>query len=140
MTDLEFLRREHKDIYNSLVSQGKMLESHYQDMQVKQSKENNLFTLFSNQEIEFLVESGKLFLLKARVGERSAKVINTNVDTLIYRRDLELSNCQAQLSILVSLVQEEILSKKDAILRINIKDTKFFELDTINQNGYCFNC
>ncbi|MDQ1004441.1 pyruvate,orthophosphate dikinase [Neobacillus niacini] len=56
------------------------------------------------QDIEFTVERGKLFILQTRTGKRTA---------------------QAAIRIAVELVEEEIISKKEAILRI--------DLDQLNQ-------
>ena len=66
------------DVYASLIGFGGQLEQHFRDM----------------QEIEFTVESGKLFLLQTRSGKRSPK---------------------AGLKIAVSMVGEGLITKQQAL-------------------------
>lgn len=70
------------EIYDELEKYAKVLEEYYKDM----------------QDIEFTVESGKLWLLQTRSGMRSPA---------------------AAVKIAVSMVHENIISKKDAVKRID---------------------
>lgn len=66
------------DVYAELIGYGQRLEKHFRDM----------------QEIEFTVESGRLFLLQTRSGKRTPK---------------------AGLKIAVSMVAEGLISEKEAL-------------------------
>ncbi|MDD2391713.1 MAG: pyruvate, phosphate dikinase [Bacilli bacterium] len=72
------------DIYNQFASIAKKLENHYKDM----------------QDMEFTIESGKLFMLQTRNGKRTA---------------------QAALKIAVDMVNEGMISKEEAILKVEPK-------------------
>lgn len=78
---IDKLNAEMPHIFEQLNHVAKQLEKHYKDM----------------QDIEFTVESGKLYMLQTRNGKRTA---------------------QAALKIAVELVREGVLSKEAAILRI----------------------
>jgi pyruvate, orthophosphate dikinase len=68
-------------IYKELVQTYKKLEKHYRDM----------------QDIEFTVQNGKLWMLQARTGKRTAK---------------------AAVHIAVDMVKEGLITKKEALLRV----------------------
>lgn len=70
------------DIYQEFLVICKKLENHYKDM----------------QDLEFTIESGKLWMLQARNGKRTAN---------------------ASLRIAVELVEEGLISKEEAVSRIN---------------------
>ncbi|MDD4547977.1 MAG: pyruvate, phosphate dikinase [Bacilli bacterium] len=72
------------DIYNQFSTIAKKLENHYKDM----------------QDMEFTIESGKLFMLQTRNGKRTA---------------------QAALKIAVDMVNEGMISKEEAILKVEPK-------------------
>ncbi len=69
------------DVYKQLVEIYQTLENHYRDM----------------QDIEFTIESGKLFLLQTRTGKRTAA---------------------AAVKIAVDMVNERLIAVDDAILRV----------------------
>ncbi|WP_147803226.1 pyruvate, phosphate dikinase [Alkalicoccus halolimnae] len=70
------------DVYEQFASTCNRLEAHYGDM----------------QDIEFTVESGKLYLLQTRNGKRTA---------------------QAAVKIAVDMKKENVLTKEEALLRVN---------------------
>lgn len=70
------------DIYNEFIDICKKLENHYGDM----------------QDLEFTIENGKLYILQARSGKRTA---------------------QAALKIAVDMVAESVITKERALLQIN---------------------
>lgn len=72
------LQEDMPDVYQQLIDTCQLLESHYQDM----------------QDIEFTVESGKLFILQTRNGKRTA---------------------QAAIRIAVELVKENIMNTREAL-------------------------
>ncbi|GGF27680.1 pyruvate, phosphate dikinase [Halobacillus andaensis] len=76
------LQKDMPDVYQQLVDTCQLLENHYQDM----------------QDIEFTVESGKLYILQTRNGKRTA---------------------QAAIRIAVELVRENIINKREALLRVD---------------------
>ncbi|WP_209124612.1 pyruvate, phosphate dikinase [Alkalihalobacillus sp. BA299] len=76
------LQNEMPEVYQQFVETCNLLEQHYQDM----------------QDIEFTVESGKLFILQTRTGKRTA---------------------QAAIRIAVELMKDNIISKEEAILRVD---------------------
>ncbi|XEC96647.1 pyruvate, phosphate dikinase [Paenibacillus tarimensis] len=78
---IQAMKREAPAIYEQLSQVAKQLERHYKDM----------------QDIEFTVETGKLYLLQTRNGKR---------------------NAQAAIRIAVAMVKEGILSKEQALLHI----------------------
>ncbi len=69
------------DSYQQLAKIRAILERHYKDM----------------QDIEFTIETGKLYMLQTRTGKRTA---------------------QAAIKIAVDMVQEGLISEKDAVLRV----------------------
>ncbi len=73
------------DIYKQLCDVRKILERHYKDM----------------QDIEFTIESGKLYILQCRAGKRCPL---------------------ASFTIAVDMVKEKLITKRDALLRITDKD------------------
>ncbi|MGO4886639.1 pyruvate, phosphate dikinase [Anaerobacillus sp. MEB173] len=76
------LQNEMPEVYEQFSRTCNLLEKHYQDM----------------QDIEFTVESGKLFILQTRTGKRTA---------------------QAAITIAVELVNENIITKEEALLRVD---------------------
>ncbi|MFC5404856.1 pyruvate, phosphate dikinase [Cohnella soli] len=78
---IQTLQAELPAIYEQLVEAATRLEHHYRDM----------------QDIEFTVESGKLYMLQTRSGKR---------------------NAQAALKIAVDLVNENVIPREQALLRI----------------------
>jgi len=75
------LEQRYPEIYKQLVEISQKLERHYRDM----------------QDIEFTVESGKLFMLQTRAGKRTA---------------------QAAVKIAVDMVEEGLITKEEALLRV----------------------
>jgi pyruvate, orthophosphate dikinase len=78
---LDQLEKENKEVYQQLLDIFDKLEAHYKDM----------------QDIEFTIESGKLYILQTRTGKRTAA---------------------AAVKIAVSLVEEGIIDKKTALLKV----------------------
>lgn len=76
------LRDLNPEIYAELVGTCKRVEDHYRDM----------------QDMEFTIQDGKLFILQARNGKRTA---------------------QAAVTIAVDLVNEGMITKEEAILRVD---------------------
>ncbi len=74
-------------IYDELQTYAKKLEGHYRDM----------------QDVEFTVESGKLYILQTRSGKRTGT---------------------AAAKIAVDMVNENIISKEEAILRVSPRDVE----------------
>jgi pyruvate, orthophosphate dikinase len=72
------------EVYNEFVRIANLLENHYKDM----------------QDMEFTIESGKLFMLQTRNGKRTAP---------------------AALKVAVDLVSEGMLSKEEALLKVEPK-------------------
>jgi pyruvate, orthophosphate dikinase len=83
--DLQTLKDFMPKAYDELVEYYHKLESHYKDM----------------QDIEFTIESEKLYILQTRNGKRTA---------------------QAGIKIVVDFVKEGLLTEKEAVLRINPDD------------------
>ena len=77
---IESLREQNKAIYDEFVSYAKLLEDHYKDM----------------QDMEFTIQSGKLYMLQTRNGKRTPT---------------------ASLKIAVDLVNEGKIGEKTAVLR-----------------------
>jgi pyruvate,orthophosphate dikinase len=75
------LEREMPNVFKQLVDVCRLLEHHFRDM----------------QDIEFTVESGKLYILQTRSGKRTAR---------------------AAVKIAVAMVREDLLSKEQAVLRV----------------------
>jgi pyruvate, orthophosphate dikinase len=78
---IEQLKAENPEIYNQLEDIRSILEKHYRDM----------------MDIEFTIESNKLFMLQCRVGKRTGV---------------------AAIKIAVDMFNERLISEKEAILRI----------------------
>ena len=78
---IETLKDIMPDAFEKFVNISKILENHYKDM----------------QDMEFTIESGKLYILQTRNGKRTAK---------------------AALKIAVDLVNEGMISKEEAIMRV----------------------
>ncbi len=72
------------EVYNQFAGIAKKLEAHYKDM----------------QDMEFTIESGKLFMLQTRNGKRTA---------------------QAALKVAVDLVNEGMITKEEAMLKVEPK-------------------
>ena len=79
---IDELKKTMPKVYNQLVSIYQKIEKHYKDM----------------QDMEFTIQEGKLFILQARNGKRTAA---------------------AGLRIAVEMEEEGLLTKKEAILRID---------------------
>jgi len=79
--DVGVLKTEMPALYDQLAETAEKLETHYQDM----------------QDLEFTIEKGKMFLLQARDGKRTA---------------------YAAVKIAVDQVNEGLITKKQALLRI----------------------
>ena len=77
------------DLHTELERYSKMLEDHYRDM----------------QDIEFTIESGKMWLLQTRDGKRTA---------------------QAAVRIAVDLVSEGTIMREDALKRVSPEQVEFF--------------
>jgi len=75
------LEKENKQVYKQLLDIFDKLEDHYKDM----------------QDVEFTIESGKLYILQTRTGKRTAA---------------------AAVKIAVSLVKEGLINKIQALLRV----------------------
>ncbi len=78
---IEELKKDNKQAYEQLLKIRNKLEKHYKDM----------------QDIEFTIQEGKLFMLQARSGKRTAA---------------------AAVRAAVEMVEEKLISKKEAVLRI----------------------
>ncbi|MGC8675965.1 MAG: pyruvate, phosphate dikinase [Candidatus Micrarchaeia archaeon] len=78
---VEELKKKLPKAYDTLVEIANKLESYFKDM----------------QDVEFTVESGKLYMLQTRTGKRTAN---------------------AALKIALDMVNEKLISKEDAVLRI----------------------
>ena len=78
------LKETMPEIYDQFYKYAKKLEDHYKDM----------------QDMEFTIESGKLYMLQTRNGKRTAK---------------------AALKIAIELVKEKKITEKEAVLRVNPK-------------------
>jgi pyruvate,orthophosphate dikinase len=79
---LSDLQRSQPEVYRRFVEIANRLEAHYRDM----------------QDLEFTVESGKLYMLQTRNGKRSA---------------------EASVRIVLALVNEGLIGKADALRRVN---------------------
>ena len=78
------LAEDMPEVYKEFVNIANVLENHYKDM----------------QDMEFTIESGKLFMLQTRNGKRTA---------------------QAALKVAVDLVSEGMLTKEEALLKVDPK-------------------
>lgn len=86
---IDDLKREMPDLFDELDQYATMLERHHRDM----------------QDIEFTIESGKLWLLQTRNGKRTA---------------------QSAVRIAVDLVSEGLLTKDEALGRVSPEQVEFF--------------
>jgi pyruvate,orthophosphate dikinase len=80
--NIETLKEVNPEAYNDFVKYSSILENHYKDM----------------QDMEFTIESGKLFFLQTRNGKRTAN---------------------ASLQIAVDLVAEGMITEKEAVMRVD---------------------
>ncbi|MCM1444099.1 MAG: pyruvate, phosphate dikinase [Candidatus Amulumruptor caecigallinarius] len=90
------------DIYNEFANIAKKLETHYKDM----------------QDMEFTIESGRLYMLQTRNGKRTA---------------------QAALKIAVDLYNEGMITKEEALLRVEPKQLEQllhpnFDIESLKNN------
>jgi len=81
------LKTQMPDIYAQLEEVSSILENHFRDM----------------QDIEFTIESGKLYILQTRSGKRSG---------------------QAAVKIAVDMAKEGFISREEAILRVSAEDIR----------------
>lgn len=84
---IETLKHQMPEVYAQLEEVAQILERHFKDM----------------QDIEFTVESGKLYILQTRAGKRSG---------------------QAAIKIAVDMAEEGLISPQEAILRVTPDDLK----------------
>ncbi|MDO8473591.1 MAG: putative PEP-binding protein [Dehalococcoidia bacterium] len=84
---IDALHSQMPDVFSQLDDLGRQLESHFKDM----------------QDIEFTVESGKLYMLQTRSGKRSGA---------------------AAVKIAVDMAKEGLISRDDALLRITPEDLR----------------
>ncbi len=81
------LKEQMPDIYAQLEEVASILENHFRDM----------------QDVEFTIESGKLYILQTRSGKRSG---------------------QASVRIAVDMAKEGFISREEAILRVSAEDVR----------------
>ncbi len=86
--DISQLKKENQKIYNQFVRLATRIEKHYKDA----------------MDIEFTIESGRLYILQCRVGKRTAR---------------------AAVRIAVEMVKERLITKEEALMRV--------EPDQVNQ-------
>ncbi|HHC07502.1 MAG TPA: pyruvate, phosphate dikinase, partial [Actinobacteria bacterium] len=86
---IEALSHELPEVYEELVGYARLLERHYRDM----------------QDMEFTIESGKLWLLQTRNAKRTA---------------------QAAVRVAVDMVEEGMISRDEALLRVSPEHVDFF--------------
>ena len=79
--EIEELKQQYPPLYRELLDIAEKLERHYHDM----------------QDVEFTVEHGKLYMLQARAGKRTA---------------------QAAVKIAVGMAEEGLITREDAVLRV----------------------
>jgi pyruvate,orthophosphate dikinase len=84
---IDQLKSEMPDIYEELDSIAQRLERHFCEM----------------QDIEFTVESGKLYILQTRSGKRSG---------------------HAAVTIAVDMVNENLITREEAIMRVSVEDIR----------------
>ena len=83
------LKKQFPKCFNELLAISKKLENYFKDM----------------QDIEFTIESGKLWMLQTRTGKRTA---------------------QAAVKMALDMEKEKLISRKDAVLRINPNSIESF--------------
>ena len=86
--DISQLKKENQKIYKEFVTLATRIEKHYKDA----------------MDIEFTIESGRLYILQCRVGKRTAR---------------------AAVRIAVEMVKERLITKEEALMRV--------EPDQVNQ-------
>lgn len=84
---LEGLRSAMPKVYTKLEEKARVLETHFQDM----------------QDVEFTVESGKLYILQTRSGKRSG---------------------QAAVRIAVDMVNQGLITREEAVMRVKPEELK----------------
>jgi pyruvate,orthophosphate dikinase len=87
--DISQLREEMPSLYAEFEAITRRLEEHYRDM----------------QDVEFTIESGKLWMLQTRNGKRSA---------------------QAAVRIAVDMAEEGLIAREDAVMRVSPEQVDFF--------------
>ena len=87
--DIGQLKADMPHVWERLVQIARQLETHYRDM----------------QDLEFTVEKGRLWMLQARSGKRTA---------------------QAAVRIAVDMAREGLISEKEAVLRVLPEQVEFF--------------
>jgi pyruvate,orthophosphate dikinase len=92
------MRKEFPEIYEELMATMEKLEHHYRDM----------------QDIEFTIESGKLYILQTRDGKRTPS---------------------ASVKIAVEMYKEGLISKEEAIMRNDPKKISKLMFKSINENA-----
>lgn len=96
--DIEELKEIMPEAYHQFNEVARSLELHYRDM----------------QDIEFTIDSGKLYMLQTRTGKRTAN---------------------AGIQIAVEMVNESLISKEEALLRLNPNDLDQLLHPTFNQTA-----
>lgn len=81
------LKAQMLDIYTQLEEVASILENHFRDM----------------QDVEFTIESGKLYILQTRSGKRSG---------------------QASVKVAVDMAKEGFISREEAVLRVSAEDVR----------------
>ena len=95
---IENLEKEIPNIYKDLYSIAKKLEKYYKDM----------------QDMEFTIESGKLYILQTRNGKRTGK---------------------AAIKIAIDMIKEKTITKEEAISRITSNDIEGMLHPTFNSDN-----
>lgn len=96
--DIEELKNILPEAYHQFSEVARSLELHYRDM----------------QDIEFTIDSGKLYMLQTRTGKRTAN---------------------AAIQIAVDMVEEKLITKEEAILRLNPNDLDQLLHPTFNEKA-----
>ncbi len=96
--DIEELKKIMPEAYNQFNEVARSLEIHYRDM----------------QDIEFTIESGKLYMLQTRTGKRTAN---------------------AAIQIAVDMVNESLITKEEALLRLDPNDLDQLLHPTFNEKA-----
>ncbi len=86
---MDALKSQMPDMYAQLEEVASILENHFRDM----------------QDVEFTIESGKLYILQTRSGKRSG---------------------QASVNIAVDMAKEGFISRQEALLRVSAEDVRSF--------------
>jgi pyruvate,orthophosphate dikinase len=87
--DIQQLEKEMSSVYKEFDQIAKKLENHYREM----------------QDVEFTIESGKLWMLQTRDGKRTA---------------------QAAVRIAVDMVEEGLITREEAVMRVSPEQVDFF--------------